>query len=255
MTSHALAGQRPTSRPPRRRIIVMVGAPGAGKGTQARAPRCRALGLAPHLDGRALPRGRRDQHAARATRCAATSSRAPSCPTTSTVEMIDDRLGQGRRRRGRHPRRLPAHPRAGRGARRLARAAGRRPCSAALYVEVSAGHAHATPGRTPRLLRRTSNHVYHVTSRPAAHVRASATSTARGSSSATTTSPRRSGRRARTPAAADVRGHRPLRRRRRACRRCSGDQPVDEVTDDLLHALPSAARAERLSDALRTDDA
>ena len=165
---------------------------------------------------------------------------ARSCPTTLTIRMILERLGQPDAAAGRHPRRLPAHPRAGRGARRGARRA-RRP-----------GRPGARTSRCRRdeLVRRLSGpldlpgrRTTSTTSAApaAAGRRASATSTARRSTSATTTSPRRS-----APGS------------RSSCRRCTrsstttasagvlstvdGDgQPMDEVTDALVAQVTAVA--------------
>ena len=98
--------------------------------------------------------------------------------------------GPARRRRGRDPRRLPAHPAQAEALDATARARMARPCRGALYVEVDSGAAHRAAGRPPRLHRRraaTSTTSQHPAAARAGHLRHRRHA---ARCSATTTSPR-----------------------------------------------------------------
>ena len=222
------------------KVYVMVGGPGAGKGTQA-ALAGRATGPGPrrqsgdlfrdNICAKARRSARRSQELHRARRAGA---RRPDHP------MVEQRARPARRRRGRHPRRLPAHARAGRGARRDARSAGQPGRPAVLYRRCRPRRADPPPVRPLAVPRKTTEHVYHADARRPRWP-ASATSTARRSY-------QRDGRQARdhsgppgAAAAADVRGRRLLRRHKACCSTVDGDQPIDEVTDALLRAIAQPA--------------
>ena len=165
----------------------MLGGPGAGKGTQADAAgraswACRTSRRAtcsgPHIrDGTAL--GKEVQRYV---------EQGALVPDDVTVRMVDDRLGQpdaARRRRSSTASRAPCRrPRRSTGCWRSAARGSR----GALYIEVDPEElVKRLSGR--RVCTGAAQHVYHVVpSRPRS--RASATSTARRSSSAPTTSPR-----------------------------------------------------------------
>ena len=221
-------------------VIVMLGAPGAGKGTQAPSSR-EQLGLPARLDRRPVPGGRcatarrsargralRGARPARARRpdgrgCSWTASASPTPPTASIL----DGFPRTRPRPRRSTRRSPSV------------ASG---SSAALYIEVPADELVERLSGRRVCTRRPATST--TTAQPAAGRRASATSTARSSSSATTTSPRPSG-----PGST------------RSCRRCTRSstttptpaclaastayQAIDEVTADLLALLPAAIGASR----------
>ena len=132
-----------------------------------------------------------------------------------------------RRRRAARPRRLPAHARPGRGARRGARRAGRagRPrrstsrSRAASSSRRLAGRGSAGPPATST----TSG------PSPPRRDRASATSTARELYQRADDEPETVRARLATAAAADVRGRRPLPRPRGPARRSTAGSPIDEV--------------------------
>ena len=66
-------------------------------------------------------------------------------PDDITIQMLLERLSRARRRAGRHPRRLPAQPRPGRGARRGARQGRGSPVDRALSIDVPSRRAGPAP--------------------------------------------------------------------------------------------------------------
>ena len=105
-------------------VLVLLGAPGAGKGTPGRGP---PSGSASRTSRPATCSARPSATARRsASRRAATWSEASSCPTTSRSGCCSTGSASRDARRRRDPRRLPANRRPGRGARRGARRARRR---------------------------------------------------------------------------------------------------------------------------------
>ncbi len=162
----------------------------------------------------------------------ATSSPAASCPTTIVVQIVRPAPRAAGCRRGRHPRRLPAHRGAGRGARRDAGAQRRRPSA----------RRSTSRSRPSCSWRRLTGRRICSARRPARLSRRPPVRRARegicdicgvelyqrdDDSPATVAEP------ARRAAAAHVRGHRPLRRCGRPVPRPRRPADADEVTDDL----------------------
>ena len=139
-------------------------------------------------------------------------------PDDLTIAMVERPAAPARRGRGRHPRRLPAHPAAGRGTRRHARQALGSRRRGALYIEVDRDELDPPAVRPLGLHRRHDQHIYHVERTPPkvageCDIDGAALVPARR---------RQAGDHPRTPgaaAAADVRGRRLLRRARRAAAR------------------------------------
>ena len=165
-------------------VVVLLGAPGAGKGTQAPL-------LATHLGIPVVATGDLFRAAVRDGTPLGLDARrymdaGQLVPDEIVVRLLLDRLGRAGRGRGRHPRRLPADRGPGEGARRCAR-----------------GERRARLRRRPRRRARGRGDPAHVGSldlpgrgppvprglQPAARRRARATSTGRSSTSARTTSP------------------------------------------------------------------
>ncbi len=112
----------------------MVGAPGAGKGTQASLLGER-LGLA-HVASGDLFRDHISRETALGKKVKAFLDRGALVPDDLPCSIIADRLSETDASQGRDPRRLSAHPRAGRDARQDALAARAAVSTAALYIDV-----------------------------------------------------------------------------------------------------------------------
>ena len=219
------------------RVYVMVGAPGAGKGTQA-ALLAERLGI-PHVASGDIFRDHIRRETALGKKVKSYMDQGALVPDDVTVQMIADRLRQGRRGRRGHPRRLPAHPAAGRGARRDACQAGRASdCGAVRRCRSREAARAASPAAGCAPKGRTTS----ITRLPARRRRpACATSTVRRSISATTTSRRRSRRawRQQLPPMFEVVDY---YSDRGVLSAVDGDHPVDEVTDELMRAIAQPAR-------------
>ena len=215
------------------RVLVLLGAPGAGKGTQAHIL-ARHLGPSPGGHRRPLPgRGpRRD--APRASRPRATWTAARSSPTRSPSACSSSASRPPDAARGRHPRRLPADALPGRGARRRARRARARRSTPPCYVDVPGGRAPGAPlralalrGGRPPLPR---DRLPAARRRRLRHRRLAPHPARRRPAGDRPGAPREAARRP------GGRG-RPLPRRRASSRRSTGDGPIAAVTNDLLDCI------------------
>jgi adenylate kinase len=158
-----MASTDPAARPrDERRIIVMMGAPGAGKGTQAE--RLAETLRLPHISTGELFReavDRDDQLGARVRRYVESGSLVPD---GIVVEMVEHRLAKADAAKGAI---LDGFPRTVAQAQALDDMLARQGTSvcAALYVEVSADLLmERLTGR--RVCTADDQHVYHVTARP-----------------------------------------------------------------------------------------
>ena len=223
--------------PPVMTVIVLLGAPGAGKGTQAPI-------LAEHLGVPVLAsgdllraavaartplgRGRRPLHEPR-----------PARPGRHDRGHLPRAAGGRRRGRGRHPRRLPANARPGRGARSRARRARqpgrpgalhRRPAEDLLVARMASRRICAANG-----------HVYNIASNPprvARHLRPRRLA-ARSSARTTARRPSGPGWPSRSRRSREVVDH---YRATGVLRTVDGLRPIDEVTAGLLAADRPRAR-------------
>lgn len=161
MTSPALAGPG-TSGQDERRIIVMIGAPGAGKGTQARRLSER-MGL-PHVSSGELFRSAVRQGTPLGDEVRAFVEKGALVPDELTVAMVEERLGRPDASAGAI---LDGFPRTRAQAEALDRLLARagRGVTAALYVEVAPSElVKRLSGR--RVCSLEGQHVYHVDARP-----------------------------------------------------------------------------------------
>jgi adenylate kinase len=161
VTSPALAGPAATSQD-ERRIIVMIGAPGAGKGTQARRLSER-LEL-PHISSGELFRGAVREGTSLGEQVRAFVAKGALVPDELTVAMVQERLSRPDAAAGAI---LDGFPRTRAQAealdRLLARAGSR--VTAALYVEVAPSElVKRLSGR--RVCSLEGQHLYHVDARP-----------------------------------------------------------------------------------------
>jgi adenylate kinase len=236
LTSPALAGVAPRGRH-ERRIIVMIGAPGAGKGTQARRL-AEELGLL-HLSTGELFREAVRDHTPLGGKVRSYVEKGALVPDDLTVAMVEERLDRPDAEAGAI---LDGFPRTRAQAEALAASLARRgeAVSAALYVEVAPDALiERLAGR--RVCSTNENHVYHLASHPPAR-----------------------------PGVCDIDGARLIQRkddepgtiRKRLERQLppmyevidhyaetgvlsavQGDQPIEEVTADLRRCISSAGRA------------
>ena len=190
----------------------MVGAPGAGKGTQA-ALLSERLGI-PHVASGDLFRDNIKRGTPLGKKVKQYLDAGALVPDDLTITMIARPAGRVRCARGRHPRRLPAHSPAGRGARPDARTSGaaaspRRCTSTSTATSSSAGcpAAGCAPSRPT-----TSTTQVAKPPKTVGRVRYRR----RPALPARRRQARDDQRPARAAAAADVRGGRLLRRQRRA---------------------------------------
>ena len=103
--------------------LVLLGPPGAGKGTQAKlSGRDRSL---VKLSTGDMLRAAVAAGTELGRKAGDIMERGELVPDELVIGLIAERMDEDGRRRGLHPRRLPAHHRPGRGARRLARRARR----------------------------------------------------------------------------------------------------------------------------------
>jgi adenylate kinase len=236
VTSPALAGAAPRGRD-ERRIIVMIGAPGAGKGTQARRL-ADELGLI-HLSTGELFREAVRMRTPLGDKVRSYVEKGALVPDDLTVAMVEERLDRADAEAGAI---LDGFPRTRAQAEALDASLARngQTVSAALYVEVAPDALiERLAGR--RVCSADETHVYHLASRP----------------------PKR-------PGICDIDGAPLIQRkddepatiRRRLDRQLppmyevidhyadagslsavQGDQPIDEVTADLRRCISSAGRA------------
>jgi adenylate kinase len=236
LTSLALAGAALKGRD-ERRIIVMIGAPGAGKGTQARRF-AQELGVL-HLSTGELFRDAVRDHTPLGAKVHGYVEKGALVPDDLTVAMVEERLARPDAARGAI---LDGFPRTRAQAEALDASLARTgdAVSAALYIEVSPDALiERLSGR--RVCSKDEHHVYHLESHPPAR-----------------------------PGVCDLDGAPLVQRRddepatiRRRLERqlppmyevidhyaeggvlsaVQGDQPIDEVTADLRHCISSAGRA------------
>ena len=217
-------------------VLVLLGAPGAGKGTQAPILAER-LGC-PHVaTGDLLPGGGRATARRSGSRRDRYMERGQLVPDDITIRMLLDAARPRRRGRRRHPRRLPAQPRPGRGARRApSPSAARRVDRAALHRRPDA--RTSSSGCPDRWICQAAGHVYNESTRTR---RASAgrLRPRRLAARPARRRPRADTIRARLAQqlGAAARGRRRTTGRPASCARSTAGRAIDDVTDALLAAV------------------